>query len=209
MAIDDLLDEHEQSERVLQWLRNNGAGLIGGVALGFAAIGGWKWWEHQQQQGKLEEADRYSAAVEAIEAKDPRAAELTGALQPGMLAVLAGLELAQSQVEAGDAEAAMATLQRISTADPALADIVSQRLARLQIDAGQAESALALMAHAESAAALEIRGDAEFALGKLDAARTSYEQALAKMDVGSPLRRMLELKLTEVGGTPPQAEAQS
>ena len=33
MAIDDLLDEHEQSERVRSWLRNNGAGLLGGVAL--------------------------------------------------------------------------------------------------------------------------------------------------------------------------------
>ena len=31
MAIDDLLDEHEQSERVRAWLRNNAAGLIGGV----------------------------------------------------------------------------------------------------------------------------------------------------------------------------------
>ena len=27
MAIDDLLDEHEQSERVKSWLRANGAGV--------------------------------------------------------------------------------------------------------------------------------------------------------------------------------------
>ena len=50
MAIDDLLDEHEQSERVRTWLRNNGAGLIGGVVLGLAVIVGWQWWQRQQAQ---------------------------------------------------------------------------------------------------------------------------------------------------------------
>ncbi|MCF7220500.1 YfgM family protein [Marilutibacter chinensis] len=209
MAIDDLLDEHEQSERVLQWLRNNGVGLIGGIALGFAAIGGWKWWGHDQQSKKLAEADRYSAAVEAIESDDPKAAELTADLQPGMLSALAALELARSQVAAGKTEEAIATLKGIASDDPALTDVVNQRLARLQIEAGQADAALALLAQAESAIALEIRGDAEFALGKHDAARASYEQALAKMDVGSPMRRMLELKLTEVGGKPAEAEAKS
>ena len=49
MAIDDLLDEHEQSERVRSWLRSNAAGLIGGVGLGLAGIAGWHWWQGQQQ----------------------------------------------------------------------------------------------------------------------------------------------------------------
>ena len=40
MAIDDLLDEHEQSERVRTWLRQNGAGIFGGVVLALAVIGG-------------------------------------------------------------------------------------------------------------------------------------------------------------------------
>ena len=54
MAIDDLLDEHEQSERVRGWLRQNGAGLIGGVASGLGLIGGWQWWQQHQaaQQGR-------------------------------------------------------------------------------------------------------------------------------------------------------------
>ena len=40
MAIDDLLDEHEQSERVRSWIRSNAIGLIGGVGLGLGAIAG-------------------------------------------------------------------------------------------------------------------------------------------------------------------------
>ena len=43
MAIDDLLDEHEQSERVRSWLRKNGASIIGGVAIAIGAIAGWQW----------------------------------------------------------------------------------------------------------------------------------------------------------------------
>ena len=33
MAIDDLLDEHEQSERVRTWLRDNAGGLVGGQVM--------------------------------------------------------------------------------------------------------------------------------------------------------------------------------
>ena len=41
MAIDDLLDEHEQSERVRSWLRKNGASILGGVVIAIGAIAGW------------------------------------------------------------------------------------------------------------------------------------------------------------------------
>ena len=55
----------------------------------------------------------------------------------------------------------------------------------------------------------EVRGDAQFALGQVEQARTSYSQALVKLDVASPQRRLLELKLTEVGGTPAKPEGKS
>ena len=60
-----------------------------------------------------------------------------------------------------------------------------------------------------TASGIEVRGDAQFALGQMEQARTSYSQALAKLDVASPQRRLLELKLTEVGGTPAKPEAKS
>ena len=80
MAIDDLLDEHEQSERVRSWLRNNGAGLLGGVALGLAVILGWQWWQ-KDQAGKKEQAyQEYQTAVEGLakgDLKQAKAANLT------------------------------------------------------------------------------------------------------------------------------------
>ena len=45
-----------------------------------------------------------------------------------------------------------------------------------------------------------------FATGKRDQARDSYLKALTGMDVAAPQRRLVELKLTDAGGTPPKPE---
>lgn len=209
MAIDDLLDEHEQSERVLEWLRRNGAGLIGGILLGLAAIGGWKWWQQQQANQQAQAATQYQAAIDAIAAKDTQAEAKVKALSPGVYHTLASLELTKLQVDTGRRDAAIATLRSAKPADAALAQVVNERLARLLIDAKQADAALKLVGTSNTPAALEVRGDAHFALGQRERARETYQQALAKLDVASPNRRLLELKLTEVGGTLAKSEAKS
>mgnify|MGYP003515654214 CR=1 FL=1 len=68
MAIDDLLDEHEQSERVRSWIRSNALGLVGGVALGLGAIAGWQWWQGQQLQRGMAVNARYAEVVRNYEA---------------------------------------------------------------------------------------------------------------------------------------------
>ncbi|CAG4972948.1 MAG: tetratricopeptide repeat protein [Lysobacter sp.] len=209
MAIDDLLDEHEQSERVLEWLRTNGAGLIGGIVLGLAAIGGWKWWQQHDLQQDLAAADSYHAAVSAIEANDEQAAAKVAALEDGVFANLSALELAAAQVDAGEIDKAIVTLRAIKPGNPAVADVVNQRLARLLIATDQADAALASLADASTPSALEVRGDAQQALGRTEQAREDYAQALAALDVAAPQRQLLELKLMEVGGTPTTPEAKS
>lgn len=209
MAIDDLLDEHEQSERVLEWLRNNGAGLIGGIVLGLAAIGGWKWWQQHERQQELAAADRYQAAVTAIAANDEQAAAKVAALGDGVFANLSALELAASQVAADEPQKAIETLRSIKPGNDGVADLVDQRVARLLIATDQAEAALDLLSDASTPAALEARGDAQHALGQDEQARETYSRALAALDVAAPQRQLLELKLMEVGGTPASTEAQS
>lgn len=202
MAIDELLDEHEQSERVLAWLRRNGAALIGGVALGLAAIAGWNWWQAEQLRQAAAGAGDYQTALDAIEAKDPKAEKQVKALPRSTYATLASLRLAASQVEAGKRDAAIATLRAIRVEDPAMKDLVDARLARVLIDAKQADAAVKLLAGRDSAMAAEVRGDAHLALSQREQARKAYEDALRKLDVAAPTRRLLELKLTEVGGKP-------
>ena len=195
--MDELLDEHEQGERVRAWLRNNGAALIGGVVLGLGAIFGWKWWQQQEQAQREAAGQAYQDTVESIEAGDPAAAApIVAGLDAAPYETLAALRL-------GQADAAIATLQGVSAEDPALANVVQLRLARLLVDGGKAEDALALLGTATQPATLELRGDAEAALGRRDAARAAYEQALAGLETDSPQRQLLEIKLVAVGGTPP------
>ena len=208
--MDELLDEHEQGERVRAWLRNNGAAVIGGVLLGLAAIFGWKWWQQQEQASRVAAGADYQVVVELVDAGElDKAAPLLAGLEDVPYGTLGALRLARAQAEAGDADAAIATLRGTSPADPALAQVVQVRLARLLVDADKAGEALTLLADAAQPATLELRGDAEAALGRHDAARAAYEQALAGLDADSPQRQLLEIKLVAVGGTPPDDDATS
>ena len=222
MAIDELLDEHEQGERVRDWLRRNGPGLFGGVLLGLAAIGGWQWWQKRTHQQDMVAADRYQTALSALESGDvAKAKPAVEALGDSPYRSLASLSLAKLQADAGQRDAAIATLRAVRGGKGELDAVVEQRLARLLLDAGKPQEALALLQGATGPAMLEVRGDAELATGRKDAARDSYRKALAATEVGSPSRRLIELKLSEVGGsadagpgrapgkTPDQTEAKS
>ncbi len=205
MALDDLLDEHEQSERVRNWLKDNGAGLVGGVALGLAVIFGWQWWQRDQAQRAVDANLEYQAAMQAMTGADETGVRTAvEAMREGdsAYADLASLRLARMQVEAGETEQAIQTLTSVR-ADPALQPLVQVRLARLLLDAGKADEAIAAVGDARDSASAEVRGDALMAAGKRDEARAAYLDALTLMDVAAPQRRLVELKLTDAGGTPP------
>ena len=211
MAIDDLLDEHEQSERVRSWVRTNAIGLIGGIALGLGAIAGWQWWQGQQQQGRMAVNARYAEAVNRFEAgslpKDNGRATIDAISKSNpTLGALAALQLAKSQVDAGKPEDAAATLRNLHDLDPDMRAIVRQRLARLLVDADKGKEALALLDDERNPAMLDVRGDAQMALGDRAKAQQAYLKALALVDVGDPQHRLLRLKLIEAGGTPPHSE---
>ena len=211
--VDHLLDEHEQSERVRGWLRQNGAGLIAGIALGLGAIGGWNWWQQNQAGQRAEMGRQYAAVVTAIGANDLKkaTAEYAALKDTGTdYAALAAMHVAKAQLDAGDRDAAIATLRAVKAKDSAIATVVNSRLARLLLDAGKPKDALALLGDKpEGAAAIEARGDALFALGRIDEARAAYTQAMSKLDVATPQRRLVELKLIQVGGSPARPETRS
>ncbi|MBP7366748.1 MAG: tetratricopeptide repeat protein [Pseudoxanthomonas sp.] len=207
MAIDDLLDEHEQGERVRTWLRKNALGILGGLALGIAAIYGWRAWVSHQASQQEQAHTAYAQALKQLDAGQVEQAGTLLAGQEGTYATLAALRVAKAQVEAGKPDEAIATLRGIQV-DPSLREVVDERLAQLFNATGKPEEALKLLEGDAGSAALELRGDALLASGQRDQARDAYADALAGTDVASPARRRIELKLQEVGGTLPEpAEA--
>ncbi len=211
MAIDDLLDEHEQSERVRSWLRTNAFGLVGGIALGLGAIAGFQWWQGQQQKGQMAVNSRYSDAVSKYESgvlpADKGRAAIEGISKGNStLGALAALQLAKAQVEADKAADAIVTLRNLHDLEPDMRAVVRQRLARLLVDDGKAKEALSLLDDERNPAMLDVQGDAQMLLGDRAKAQLSYQKALGLVDVGDPQHRLLTLKLIEAGGKPPHTE---
>lgn len=210
MAIDELLDEREQGERVKTWLRDNSLGLIGGLVLGAAVIFGWQFWKQRTHAQAVEQNSAYQSALLDILGGDlDKAGQRVADLPDGAYGELAALQLAKAQLDAGDRDAAIATLESVERTEPGLAAVVEQRLARLLTDAGRGEDAVKMLADARDAVALEARGDAHFALAQRDQARDDYAAALRHLDSAAPQRGLLELKLSEVGGTPDESEVES
>ena len=92
MAVDELLDEHEQGERVRQWIRQNAIGIIGGIAIALAVVYAWGKWQDHLHGKRLEKADAYDAvyAVKAaMEAcgKTPADADFTSAMVDAMYTI--------------------------------------------------------------------------------------------------------------------------
>lgn len=201
MAIDDIFDEHEQSRRVQDWLRRNGAGLVGGVLLGLGAVYGWRWWQDRQVQDDVRAADRYQKAMDAVQARGVAAAGEVASLPPGTYRTLASLALARAQADAGKADAAIATLRGALPPPGPLREVVEVRIARLLLEGGKPDQALGAI-RGDSVAVEELRGDARVAQGKRDEAREAYRKALARAEVGSPSRNLIELKYLQVGGVP-------
>ena len=210
MAVDDLLDEHEQGERVREWIRQNALGVFAGIAVALALVYGYgKWQDHLQAQ-RVARGEAYAAFAESVAAGDLEKARQLAAgdgLGEGVYVVLAALDLAAAQVQAGDQEAAIATLSGVADAGPALAPVVARRLAVLLVDAGRSDEARAALGDAGDAATMEVRGDAELAAGRREQAREAYAAALAALDpAASGQRQVLEIKLIDAGGAPAQAE---
>lgn len=210
----ELMDEHEQGERVRAWLRENGTSIVTGIALGIAAIGGWQWWGASQRGHALEASTQYAALVSAVESGERDLVEgvaraLGQEYRKTPYAALGALSWADLQLESGETAAAVETLEaaRAAASDPLLAELLSTRLARARLAAGEPEKALQLLEGASRGSALDARGDVLVALGRPDEAKQAYLAARDALDENLPTRRIIELKLLDLG-VKPDDEAQ-
>ena len=183
------------------------------LALGaFAAWNGWNWWQREQgvkASAMFDELERASQAADAerstrifgdLKERYPRTAH---AQQGALLA-------AKVQADKGQPDAALASLVWAADngSDEGLRAVARLRAAGLLLDKKQFEEARAQLdavgsgsvAPGFAALVADRRGDLLQAQGKKDEARASYEAAYKAMDEKLDYRRLVEAKLTSLGG---------
>ncbi len=199
-------DDYEQSERVQEWLRQNGVAIIVGIVIGLALIFGYRQWDKHQANARVEAASQFELVRQSLEAgKVSEADTLTDSLKENhadsAYTVFAVTLRAQRQLDAGKSGEAIDSLAWAvahAKAGP-LQDLTRIRLARAQLAAGKADQALATLkaipAGAYAGLVAELRGDAQVKLGQGGEAAESYRQALAAYKPDAPQRRTLEMKI--------------
>ena len=206
--MEEYLNEKEQWERVLAWLREQGPWVLAGVEVALAVYGGENYWQYCNQQRDLAAAARYEQVIDAFEHNDVNggsrlADELVKAFPATAYADQANLAVARIQVENKQLDAAAARLQQVlaSSSDPELALLARLRLARVELAQGNADQALktldAVKPGAFAARYAQVRGDVLLAKGDRDGALKAYREARssadATIDVG-----LLDLKIGEL-----------
>ena len=210
------LQEQEQLDELKAFWKTYGnliTWLLIAALAAYAAWNGWNW--YQRDQG-LKAGAMYDELERAAVAGDAeKAGRVFGDLRqrfPGTAhAGHGGLLAARVQFEKGQADAAKASLAWVAdSANPEeLRTIARLRLAGLLLDAKQFDEALKQLDGAGGAefAALvaDRRGDVLSAQGKAAEARAAYESAYKAMPETVEYRRLVEAKLTALGGAPAAA----
>ncbi len=205
MAV-ELYDEHEQSERVRNWMRENGVSVLMGVVLALAGIFGWRQWQdYQITQAML--ANEYYAAVQReveagnLEAAAQQWASLREAVGEHGYSALAGLLIAGEHAARGELDPAAeiyAELRQGKSWD-ALQPLLRIRLAQLESARGRSDSALSLL---QGAAPIgfeglwqELRGDVLLDLGRYAEAVEAYAAAVERYQGEGNDVRLTQTKL--------------
>lgn len=211
--VDDYLSDREQEEALRTWWRDNWRWIIGGVVLGLALLAGWRYWDAYEERQAGDAARMYESVRRALDGKDVGEAgksldTLAAKFDKSAYTQQGRLLLAKAQVEAGKYDEALVLLRAVTekSKDEELADIARLRAARVLVQQGKHDDALNQLKPDElgafSAPAREVRGDALIAKGDAEGARAEYAAALTGDDASID-RNIVELKLQDVGGTPP------
>lgn len=213
----EIYDSHEQSERVKNWLRENGGAMALGLILAFGGLYGFKQWQLWEQSRNQRASAEYHAMVDLLEAGNLDAAvanyeALKSDSPESAYTTLAALHMATARVEAGQADLAVPMLEfAMQNGEPEPVRIVArERLARIKLDLGDSAGALGLLQQAPNrpgfeALFAEIRGDVYRHQGDTQAALEEYRRALELLEEGTGDRAFLQMKIEALAGMDPVA----
>jgi len=212
--------EAEQMERAKSWLKMNAIWIIAGIAIGAGGLGGWRWYQERRNTQAETASARYEELVDAFSRRDNvRGTTLLEELKREYAwtpyASLGTLIAARVQVEANELDKAAASLKSVmdTAKDDELKMVARLRLARVQSALGKHDEALNLLKvdnPGEFAPRLaDARGDVLLAKGDRDGALREYTAARASGNDGRIDVDMLDLKIRDLGGTPPAVPGES
>jgi predicted negative regulator of RcsB-dependent stress response len=195
--VEDLSDI-ERAEQVRTFVRENLWFALLALALGVAAVTGFRYWQAKRTGGAEQAESEYSAVITALSSgQREQAGELAKELRAkhagSPYADQADLAIAKLAVVRRDYDDAAKVLRSVmdNANDPLLRQVARTRLARVLIEQGKHDDAIALLPLADAGAfqALyhDIRGDAYAAKGDAATARTEYTAALEKDSANSGL----------------------
>ena len=212
--------EAEQMERAKSWLKTNGIWIIAGIAIGAGGLGGWRWYQERREHQAETASARYEELVDAFSRRDnvrgtTLLEELNREYAWTPYASLGTLIAARVQVEANELDKAAVGLKSVmdNAKDDELKMVARLRLARVQSALGKHDEALATLKvddPGEFAPRLaDTRGDVLLAKGDRDGALREYLAARGTENNGRLDFELLDLKIRDLGGTPPATPGES
>ena len=196
----------DETEKLREWWKRNGAGIIAGVVIGVGGVGGIQGWRmyEDSQAGKasvLYQEMLGAAAAERSEAASAAAEALTSKHSGSGYADLAQLMLARLALEEEDVAKARIALNELiaSTSDSVMRQVARVRLAVIALKEGDPE-VIRKLSRAEAGDGFsshfqELLGDALVANGDLGGARQAYQEALKGVTADSQAGRLITAKM--------------
>ncbi len=202
MADFDMKSDEEKAEALKAWWRSNGISVVAGVALTFAGMFGWNYY----QESKLTSAEGASKIFSELnkEGADPAAVveKINESYGGSVYASLASLTAAKSRCEEGKTDACI-DLLKTATESPqdSVANIAKIRLARTLISAGKLDEAQSIlsssMPKSYDSLISELNGDIHYAKKEFKQAREAYDKAIESA-TGQDTR-LLQMKRDDLG----------
>jgi predicted negative regulator of RcsB-dependent stress response len=206
--------EDEQWERAKEWLKGNGLWIIAGIAIGAGGLGGYRWYEQRRNLQAETASQRYEEMIDAFSRNDRTrgmtlVAELNRDYGWTPYGALGTLFAARVQVEANELAQAAVGLKSVmdSAHDEEIKLIARMRLARVLAAQGKYDDALATLkvdnAGEFAPRFADTRGDVLLAKGDRAGALREYLAARSGAESGRIDVDLLDLKIRDLGGTPP------
>lgn len=201
--------EEELLHAIQLWIKKHGKSLLITLCI-FLSIGiGWYAAKRQNDHKLLQASVLYEELLQSLNQQDmlrtqTLAKRLVKTYKQTPYAKLSALLLTQNLVENGKLNKAREQLMWIveKAEIPAVRQIARLRLARILLSENQKETALATLSSVDDPAfaplADQIKGDIQKAFGRIDAAKTAYQNALNHWPQNFPGKELIQLKLKQL-----------